>query len=208
MEDKLHIGCFNVPAEGWHNTDVTPHLWLARLPGAAPLLHAVGKLSDERIREHRAGIFRRVHYLDVTKRFPYKDDTFRAAFCSHVLEHIARDSVAHFFQEVRRVLRPGGIFRVVVPSLEIAIAEYRPDAPEACLEAIFENRHSWAKNVHKWMYTRESLARTFEENGFVSVSKEAFRTGRMPDLNSLDNRPENSIYVEGQKAGAGSSNGS
>ena len=34
---KLHLGAFNCGIEGWINTDVTPHMWIARLPFAAQL---------------------------------------------------------------------------------------------------------------------------------------------------------------------------
>ncbi len=199
MEDKLQIGCFNAPAAGWYNTDITPHLWIARVPGAAALLHAAGKLSDERYQEHREGIFRRVHYLNVGKPFPYPDNSFTGVFCSHVMEHIDFSAVPFVFREVLRILKPAGIFRVVVPSLELAIAQYRAASPDECLDAIFENRHEGFKNIHKWMYTGESLAKVFRETGFASVTQETYRKGRLPDLVTVDNRPENSIYVEGQK---------
>jgi SAM-dependent methyltransferase len=199
MEDKLQIGCFNLPADGWYNTDVTPHLWIARVPGAASLLHAVGKLSDERLREHRSGVFSRLHYLNVLKPFPYPDNSFTGVFCSHVLEHIDFPAVPQLFREVLRVLRPAGIFRVAVPSLELAIAQYRAGSPDECLDTIFENRHHGVKNIHKWMYTRESLAKVFMQAGFVAVTQERYRKGRLPDVEKVDNRPENSIYVEGQK---------
>lgn len=199
MEDKLHLGCFNVVHRGWRNTDITPHLWIARIPGAAWLLHSAGRLSDERLREHRRGIFRRVQYLNLSKRFPYGDNSFEAVFCSHVLEHIHVSSVSRLFGEVLRVLKPDGTFRVVVPSLELALARYSAASPEECLDMIFENRHEGLKNIHKWMYTRESLAKALTDAGFTEVARQRYREGSMPDVEKLDNRPENSIYVEGRK---------
>jgi len=198
-EKRLHLGCFNRPVDGWHNTDITPHIWLSRIPGTALMLRCVGLLSEERLREHRAGIYRRVHYLNVTKRFPFPGESFEAVFSSHMLEHIHGTFVPHLFSEVSRVLQPGAIFRVAVPSLELAMRIYRPDAPDDCLNLIFENNHGLSKNIHKWMYTEESLARVFREAGFTAVAPQRYRSGRLPNLEAVDNRPENSIYVEGEK---------
>jgi len=203
MQNKLQIGCFGDPFEGWHNTDITPHLWLSRIPGAALLCRYAGLMSTERYKQHRDGVFKKVHYLNATRRFPYANDSFEAVFCSHILEHVHIRFVSPLFREVLRVLEPGGIFRVVVPSLELAISSYRPDAPETCLELIFENTHKAAKNTHKWMYTEQSLSRVFREAGFINVSPRGYRCGRLPDVQKIDNRPENSIYVEGEKPGLG-----
>jgi hypothetical protein len=49
------------------------------------------------------------------------------------------------------------------------------------------------------MYTEESLARVFREAGFTAVAPQPYRSGRLPNLEAVDNRPENSIYVEGEK---------
>lgn len=73
------------------------------------------------------------------------------------------------------------------------------DHPEECLQGIFQQDETNIKNRHQWMYTDASLRRTFEENGFDDVRICQFRQGRLPDLEKIDNRPENSIYVEGQK---------
>ena len=39
-------------------------------------------------------------------------------YSSHFLEHIPRDQVAPFLQECWRILKPGGVLRIVVPDLE------------------------------------------------------------------------------------------
>lgn len=202
MNSKLHIGCFNHVVEGWHNTDITPHLWIARIPLAPQLCRATGLISEARFQDHRKGVFRRVHYLNVKRRFPFSDASFEAAFSSHVLEHIHPQFVGRFFTEVLRVLRPGAIFRVAVPSLALAIASFDPEAPEKCLEMIFENSHRNAKDIHKWMYTEQSLARQFRLAGFVEVEPQAYQHGQLPDVRNIDSRPENSIYVEGRKPAA------
>src|ERR671931_412404 len=111
-ETKLHVGAFDVVLGGWLNTDVTPHMAIARVPGLARALRAAGRLSDERWEAHRAGVFRRLHYLDLTQPLPYPDGWFEAAFGQHVLEHLTAAEGEGLLRELFRVLRPGGVLRV------------------------------------------------------------------------------------------------
>jgi hypothetical protein len=66
--ERLHFGCFNRPVEGWTNTDVTPHLLIARVPGLPWLLRRLGRMDDEHYAEHREGVFGRVRSFNVVWR--------------------------------------------------------------------------------------------------------------------------------------------
>ncbi len=55
---------------------------------------------------------------DLTQGIPFDAKSFRVAYHSHLLEHFSKDSAPHFLAECYRVLKPGGIIRVVVPDLE------------------------------------------------------------------------------------------
>jgi len=77
---RLHLGAFNRAVDGWVNTDITPHIWGSRVPFAVFLLHSDGKLSEERYHEHHTGIFKKLHYLDLTKPLPLTDSSASAVF--------------------------------------------------------------------------------------------------------------------------------
>lgn len=58
--------------------------------------------------------------LHVTKgsflnKFPYKDNSFNIVFAGEVIEHTVDDDF--FLQEVRRVLKPGGLLILTTPNL-------------------------------------------------------------------------------------------
>lgn len=55
---------------------------------------------------------------DLRKGIPFDSGSVDAVYHSHLLEHLDREAVPGFLAEVRRVLRPGGIHRIVVPDLE------------------------------------------------------------------------------------------
>src|SRR5260370_17304358 len=73
---KLHLGCFDSPASSWINTDITPHIWVARIPGLATLLYHFRLIGAVRYKQHCQGVFRHIRYMDVTKRFPYPYNFF------------------------------------------------------------------------------------------------------------------------------------
>lgn len=55
---------------------------------------------------------------DLRAPLPYPDSSFDAVYHSHVLEHFEKADAERFLSECLRVLKPGGIIRVVVPDLE------------------------------------------------------------------------------------------
>ncbi len=76
---------------------------------------------------------------------------------------------------------------------------YSEASPEAFLHGVFQEDEDNVKNRHQWMYTESSLCRLMSQSGFVNVNECTFRSGRLPDLERIDNRPDNSIYIEGEK---------
>ena len=59
-----------------------------------------------------------VQHANLLGPFPIADATAELVYSSHFLEHIPRDQVASFLQECWRILKPGGLLRLVVPDLE------------------------------------------------------------------------------------------
>ncbi len=195
---RLHFGCLDQPIAGWRNTDITPHIWIARVPYLALLLHKLGVMDGNRYDQHKKGVFRQVTYLNVSKRFPYPDASFDCAFSSHVLEHLYPVGAENCLREVYRVLKLGGVLRIEVPDLDEFVKGYNHQDPDLFVERMFEGRQPRDKNRHHWMYNEHSLQRNMERAGFRSVVRCSFRRGNCPDVSIIDNRP-NSLFMEGTK---------
>lgn len=66
----------------------------------------------------------RVKRVNLLNGFPFPDDHFDAVYSSHVIEHFTREEGLFLLTEANRVLKPGGILRVVVPDLAATCEEY------------------------------------------------------------------------------------
>jgi len=61
---------------------------------------------------------------DLRRGIPASDASVDAVYHSHVLEHLDRDRVPDFLAEVLRVLKRGGVQRIVVPDIEFSVRRY------------------------------------------------------------------------------------
>ena len=62
--------------------------------------------------------------VNILRGLPYPEASFDVVYSSHVLEHFPRDTAGRMLKEMHRVLKPGGLVRVVVPDLEQTCREY------------------------------------------------------------------------------------
>lgn len=82
---------------------------------------------------------------DLSTGIPFDDDTFDAVYHSHVLEHFSKRDAPDFIGECLRVLKPGGVLRVVVPDLEDISKTYLN-----LLEGSLSNNHG-AQEKYEWI---------------------------------------------------------
>lgn len=76
---------------------------------------------------------------------PFPGNYFDFAYHSHVLEHFSKDAAPHLIQECYRVLKPGGILRVVIPDLEQVVRAYLK-----ALEESLAGSAEWQQN-YEWI---------------------------------------------------------
>jgi ubiquinone/menaquinone biosynthesis C-methylase UbiE len=61
---------------------------------------------------------------DLRRGIPADASSVRAVYHSHVLTQIDRDQIPNFFAEIRRVLEPNGVHRIVVPDFARLTRDY------------------------------------------------------------------------------------
>jgi predicted SAM-dependent methyltransferase len=120
-------------------------------------------------------------------------------FSSHLLEHLPPDIARNCLRESHRVLGSGGVIRVGVPDLDLLVARYSPTEADDFVYRVFESRQSRDKNRHHWMYNEHSLAAALTEAGFTDPVRRSYRVGACPDLGVLDNRPDETLFMEAVK---------
>ncbi|HTE39995.1 MAG TPA: methyltransferase domain-containing protein [Steroidobacteraceae bacterium] len=128
---------------------------------------------------------------------PLPDSSARFVFLSHLLEHLFHPVQSHrLLDEIRRVLKPGGIVRIVVPDIEQCIAAYVHK--DAAFFAARRDHWTWLPEDmtrlesflaysgvgptpehlfehHKFGYDFETLGRCLERVGFQAVRRCGFQ---------------------------------
>lgn len=143
----LNLACGTRMHWGWNNLDFSPYARLRRRPFLTRILCRIRFVSEERNRR----LLKVDPYIilwNLRKGIPFVDSTFDVLYHSHFLEHLERSAAAKFLRECHRVLKPGGVLRVVVPDLELLAKAYLeslrqldegvPTAERAHSSAIYE----------------------------------------------------------------------
>jgi len=121
-----------------------------------------------------------VHNLK--KGIPFSSDSIDAVYHSHMLEHFDKGIAETFLLEVKRVLKPGGIHRIVVPDFERACRAY------------IEHVDSCKKNQCEINNHDAYIASLIE----MSVRKEAYGTSQQRPLRRFI---ENIVLGDARKRG-------
>ena len=65
------------------------------------------------------------HDLLVNKELPISNNSAKIVYASHVIEHVMDNNVEYYFEEIYRLLKDGGVFRIVCPDVRLALDAYR-----------------------------------------------------------------------------------
>ena len=224
MVVKLNLGCGPRPFKGWINIDKSWNTRLYKFPLLKKLIIKLllslrwvtkGALENVVDYPHDLDIRRR----DVTKGLPFDDMSVDYIYTSHLLEHLHKEDTMSVLKECYRVLKPGGILRVVVPDLKIYVKKYMnnegfspdDDIPAAdtfmnsiMLQGIGEERPLFYKLMckrHQWMYDFESLAKRLYDCKFSEVKECKLGKGSLPDVKHLEQQEYHpkSVYLEAIK---------
>ena len=150
----INLGCGAKTSELCTNVDWSIFILLYQnqwmLPLMAPLIR---RDRVERVHEMRG----KTIFHNLRKGIPFPDNSADAIYHSHLMEHIDRDGVPTFQKEIFRVLKPGGIQRICVPSLELLISEYNASLASDDMTRNASVRHDqFVANILEQCVRRES----------------------------------------------------
>ncbi len=205
----LNIGCGLDNPPNWLGIDGGVYLFLKKIP--RPLVRLIHRQTNSARNYSAETILQKVHRSDVlhhelTAGLPFTDDSVPAIFSSHFFEHLERKEAEALAKECRRVLAPGGLVRICVPSLEgsvevmrEALADYDRGGIEKIQKFVtgdttgFNNKYS----NHRWMYNFAEMRRLLSEAGFRDITEHSFGVGEIADVEKLDTR--GGLFVEARK---------
>lgn len=207
---KVNIGCGTTIAEDWVNIDNSFNITLSRIP-LLKIILLKSKLINQSIYKNWP---KNIIKHDVTKGLPFKNCSVDYIYSSHFIEHITREQAIQLMAECYRVLKYKGVMRIVVPDLKKISQSYIQNNIDAdkFLESLHvipsfkkttyaEKIFPWlfTKDKHKYMYDFESLSKLLVKVGFEKVTLTDYRQGVVPDIQKLDNRADESLFLEVQK---------
>ncbi|MDX1948600.1 MAG: methyltransferase domain-containing protein [Pirellulaceae bacterium] len=146
---------------------------------------------------------------DVRAGLPLPSDSLDCIVGIHVLPEIPFCDQLKTLSELRRLLRPGGVLRLGLPDMDLAIQAYRTgdvdyfligDEVTQSLAGKMIVQLTWygrSRCMFTWDFTRELLTRA----GFGKVTRCAYQQSSYGDplLTQLDDRPLESLFVEAVK---------
>jgi SAM-dependent methyltransferase len=211
----VQYGCGLCAPAGWLNFDASPRLTLERLPLVGVALQGLGaRLFPVNVRSG-----------DIVKGLPMSDGSCAGIYCSHVLEHIPRNNAITALQNTAKLLKRGGIFRMIVPDLQWRAEHYlravngstssaadqfldscilgrrtKPQSPMAILREYLGN------SAHLWMYDFDGMKELLDAAGFVDIRRCEFGDAQDPMFSRVENMErfvdsgQRELAVEGIKA--------
>jgi SAM-dependent methyltransferase len=205
----VQYGCGYSAPNGWTNFDSSPTLRFERLP-------VVGRLYTKNAQRFPRG----VNYGDVVRGLPISSESCDGVYASHVLEHLSLSDCRAALRETFRILRPGGIFRLVVPDLQVLAEQYVDRvrhgdalASESFMDRSLLGQRSRPRSMsdvassylgnsrHLWMWDAPSMTSALENTSFVAVRVARIGDSGDPmfDLVEEPARFEDSFAVQAQR---------
>ena len=118
----LNLGCGVKTSDRVINIDWSIYLRIKSNPVLSALANLF--LTEHRKRRLADVADKNILVHNLAKGIPFPDESVDAVYHSHLLEHLDRDVALKFLGEIHRVLKPGGIHRIVIPDMEALSRTY------------------------------------------------------------------------------------
>jgi predicted SAM-dependent methyltransferase len=146
--------------------------------------------------------------MDATKPFPFDSSSFDYVFAEHMIEHVSSEGAMAMLTECHRILRPGGVLRIVTPDLEKLAGLYKAESAHPYLAYFCETflAESDPKTVgsllnaqfrmwgHQFLYDETLLTHALRSAGFNDISRTKVGESTHAALSDIENEDR---YPEG-----------
>jgi predicted SAM-dependent methyltransferase len=171
----LNLACGTKMHWGWNNLDFSPYARLRRRPLLTDVLRRIHYISDQRF-SRLQNVDPQIIAWNLRKGIPFADCAFDVLYHSHFLEHLDKRAAVGFLQECFRVLKLGGVLRVVVPDLELLASTYLESLKQLDRgDAAAEKAHQRAIYELFDQMVRTKVTGTTEQMGWVARVEGLFR---------------------------------
>ncbi|MBC6417822.1 MAG: methyltransferase type 11 [Prochloron sp. SP5CPC1] len=188
MSNSLYVqyGCGFCAPESWLNFDSALTVWIERLP-LIGRFYSSPKAIGESQQVKRCRFPEHIRYGDIVRGLPVSENSCSGVYACHILEHLCLEEFRLALLNTFNILKPGGIFRLIVPDLEIAAKNYlSSDSPTASIEFLKSTMigtkkrsiglKSFLKNAlgsnsvaHLWMWDYKALSQELLTVGFSDI---------------------------------------
>jgi SAM-dependent methyltransferase len=146
---------------------------------------------------------------DIGDGLPFESESFDYAVAIHALPEVPYDDLVPVLEELRRILKRGGVLRVALPDLEKGVAAYQrgdrdyflvPDEDWDDLGSKLIVQLVWY-GYSRMLFVAGFVEELLRKSGFEQVRHLAYRqtASNFPEIVELDNRERESLFVEATK---------
>lgn len=207
----IQYGCGLSAPKEWINFDVSPTLRFQRMPILGIIFRKIIKPKFPK----------NIKYGDITKGLPgIQPNSCDGIYCSHVLEHLSLADFRTAINNTHILLKPGGIFRLVMPDFNNLVTSYidqkNKKNPEACHifmknsgMALEHSRRSYKTRLfesfgnsrHQWLWDKEATIKELESFGFNDIRQCQFNDSQDPMFKLVEDedRFRGSLAIEAKK---------
>ena len=169
---NIHIGCEHKIGKSWINFDISYVAVFEKIP----IIGKCFQINPKRYPEE-------VRYGDISKTLLCDENKANNIYCSHALEHMTLEDMQKSLKNIYRMLKPNGIFRLIVPDLRTRIDHYKKLGANQFIESIGMGKKRSNKNFidrlrglfgnsnHLWMYDEDSMRTCLKEAGFKKIER-------------------------------------
>jgi predicted SAM-dependent methyltransferase len=168
---NYHIGCGFVIGKSWLNYDNSLFLLIDKIP-----------ILNKIFRNNKNKFPKDAKYGNIVNNKFCNENSADNIYCCDVLEHVPLYDGRKMLRNIYKMLKPGGVLRIVVPSLESRVEQYNKSKDGnlfmKSLGCVMEDENNnllkkvkflFGGSRHKWMFDHKSLYSELKNSGFDNI---------------------------------------